>query len=76
MNTLTHAAARADDLIERSAVSLRNHTHQLQEGAVQARERTAGYIRDEPFKSMLIAAAGGALLMAVARMASRRRRMA
>ena len=38
---------------------------QLRDQAVRASDKTVGYIKDEPMKAMLIAAAAGAALMAL-----------
>lgn len=45
--------------------SLRDSSHQLRVKATHASEDTVNYIRDEPVKAMLIAAATGAALMAL-----------
>lgn len=70
---LVQAAERAESLVRQSADALRDHASQLRERAADASDRTAGYIRDEPLKSVLIAAAAGAALMAVANLALRSR---
>ncbi len=53
--------------------ALRARSSQLRDKALQASDRTVGYIKDEPFKSVLIAAAAGAALMALATLVSRSR---
>jgi ElaB/YqjD/DUF883 family membrane-anchored ribosome-binding protein len=45
--------------------SVRDGTHQLRVKAAHASEDTVNYIKHEPVKSMLIAAATGAALMAL-----------
>jgi ElaB/YqjD/DUF883 family membrane-anchored ribosome-binding protein len=45
--------------------SLRDASHQLQDGALHASDSTVRYIKHEPVKAMLIAAATGAALMAL-----------
>jgi ElaB/YqjD/DUF883 family membrane-anchored ribosome-binding protein len=45
--------------------AVKESTQQLREKAVQASDTTVSYIRDEPIKAMLIAAATGAALMAL-----------
>jgi ElaB/YqjD/DUF883 family membrane-anchored ribosome-binding protein len=70
---LVQAAERAESLVRQSADALRDHATNLRERAADASDRTASYIRDEPLKSVLIAAAAGAALMAVANLALRSR---
>ncbi|MGD9834925.1 MAG: hypothetical protein AB7U92_19395 [Piscinibacter sp.] len=70
---LVRAAERADDLIGRSANVLRDGAGQVRTKATEATERTADYIREQPVKSVLIAAAGGAALMALASYGASRR---
>lgn len=45
--------------------TLRDHGRELRLRAQVAGERTVGYIQDEPVKSVLVAAAAGAALMAL-----------
>ena len=59
----THAAARR----------VRDTSAQLRERALIASDNAVGYIKDEPIKAMLIAAATGAALMALVSLASRSR---
>lgn len=70
---LVKAAEEAESLVRRSAEALREQTAHLRERAAGATDRTAAYIRDEPLKSVLIAAAAGAALMAIANLAVRAR---
>lgn len=42
---------------------LRRRAHQVQDRALQARDSTVDYIQHQPVQALLIAAAGGALLM-------------
>jgi ElaB/YqjD/DUF883 family membrane-anchored ribosome-binding protein len=44
---------------------MRDASHQVRERALRVSDNTVGYVRDEPVKSMLIAAAAGAVMMAV-----------
>ncbi|KPF47790.1 hypothetical protein IP87_21050 [beta proteobacterium AAP121] len=62
----------AVDSAHRGAAALREGSHQLMDRAQHMRTDTVTYIRDEPVKSMLIAAAAGAALMALASLLSRR----
>ena len=59
------ASDDAVDLAQRGVQAVRDRTQHLRESAENASHRTLGYIRDEPIKSMLIAAATGAALMAL-----------
>lgn len=68
---LVKAAEEAESLVRRSAEALREQTAHLRERAASATDSTAAYIRDEPLKSVLIAAAAGAALMAVASLIAR-----
>ena len=45
--------------------AVRDTSQQVRERAVRVSDGTVGYIRDEPVKSVLIAAATGAVLMAL-----------
>jgi ElaB/YqjD/DUF883 family membrane-anchored ribosome-binding protein len=67
---LDRAAESVSDYARRGATSVRETTQQLRNKAGQASESTVNYIRDEPVKSMLIAAATGAALMALVSMLS------
>lgn len=57
----------ANDALGSLSHSLQSAQHQIREGAHHASDKTVAYIREEPVKSMLIAAATGAALMALAR---------
>lgn len=62
---------RASDMAHQSVQSVRDGGRKLRDSAVQVSEGTVQYVRDEPVKSMLIAAATGALLMALASLLAR-----
>jgi ElaB/YqjD/DUF883 family membrane-anchored ribosome-binding protein len=68
-------AARAADqairMSQRAVDALRQGSQELRARAVNASDATAGYVRDEPVKSILIAAAAGALLMALVNLVGR-----
>ncbi len=72
---LSRIANDAELLRQRSASALRTASFQVRESASRAGDSTVAYIRDEPVKSVLIAAAIGAasmvLLNAVSRAGSR-----
>lgn len=73
VQTLRNQAAPAIDrageqvsaFAHRSADRVRETQQQLRERAMRASDTTVSYIRDEPVKAMLIAAAAGAVLMAL-----------
>lgn len=56
---------QASTMAHRSVDALRERSLHLREQAVRASDGTLAYVRDEPVKSMLIAAAAGAAIMAV-----------
>ena len=62
LDEVTH---RASELAQHGVQSVRDTGRHLRASAVQVSESTVQYVRDEPVKSMLIAAATGALLMAL-----------
>ena len=63
--TITRIANDADQLRQRSVDALRSASFQVRESAMRASDNTVAYIRDEPVKSVLIAAAVGAASMAL-----------
>ena len=67
-------SAQADNALRRSLDALRDTTNQLREQATKATDMTAGRVRDEPLKSVLIAAAAGAALMVLLGLLSGSRR--
>jgi len=68
-----HASAQAIGAAQRGVTALRDSSQHMVDSAHRATENTATYIRDEPVKSMLMAAAAGATLMALVSMMSRSR---
>jgi len=62
---LSRFANDADELRRRSVDVIRGASSQVREGALRASGKSVAYIRDEPVKSVLIAAAVGALSMAL-----------
>lgn len=64
-------SAKAEAVANRGAEVVRETSAQLREKALRAQDTTVGYIKDEPVRSMLIAAATGAALMALISLASR-----
>ncbi len=68
---LDEATHRASELAHQSVQSVRDTGRRLRDSAVQVSEGTVQYVRDEPIKAMLIAAATGALLMALTSLLAR-----
>ena len=62
---LNRAGEQASALVQRGVDTVRETSQQLQDSAQRASNTTVKYIKDEPVKSMLIAAATGAALMAL-----------
>ena len=56
----SRAAAQVDDLTRRSVERAREAGTDVRDQVVRASDRTVGYIKDEPVKSVLVAAATGA----------------
>jgi ElaB/YqjD/DUF883 family membrane-anchored ribosome-binding protein len=74
MPVLNRVAAKAEELARRSADVVRDRSADMKDRAVRASDATIGYIKDEPVKAILIAAATGAALMALVSLLSRRAR--
>jgi ElaB/YqjD/DUF883 family membrane-anchored ribosome-binding protein len=70
---LERAANQASSLTHHGLDCLRESTHQLRLKAEHAQENTVNYIKHEPVKSVLIAAATGAALMALISLVSHSR---
>ena len=66
-----HAVKATQNAVNGAVDSVRDTSLQLRENAHRMSEKTAGYIKEEPMKSLLIAAATGAALMALVSLASR-----
>ncbi|HEY6514093.1 MAG TPA: hypothetical protein VI032_19100 [Burkholderiaceae bacterium] len=62
---IERAGEQANALAQRGIEAVRDRSHQLRDQAVRASDHTVGYIRHEPVKSVLIAAAAGAVLVAL-----------
>ncbi len=63
--TLSRIAAQSDELTRRSIERAREASEVAKDQAARAGDRTVGYIRDEPVKSVLIAVAAGAAIAAL-----------
>jgi ElaB/YqjD/DUF883 family membrane-anchored ribosome-binding protein len=70
---LNRATEQASALAKHGMDAVRESSQQLRYKARRASEGTVKYIKDEPVKSMLIAAATGAALMALVSLMSRSR---
>jgi ElaB/YqjD/DUF883 family membrane-anchored ribosome-binding protein len=70
---LNRVGEQASALASRGAAAVRDGSQQLRDRAMHASDSTIGYIKDEPVKAMLIAAATGAALMAMLSLLTRSR---
>ena len=70
---LNRLTSQAENAARRSVDAVRDTSAQLREKALRATDSTVGYIKDEPVKAILIAAATGAALMAMYTMLTRSR---
>jgi ElaB/YqjD/DUF883 family membrane-anchored ribosome-binding protein len=71
---LNRITAQAEEAARRGVEVVRDTSAQVRSKAVHATDTTVGYIKDEPIKAVLIAAATGAALMALIGLFSRSRR--
>jgi ElaB/YqjD/DUF883 family membrane-anchored ribosome-binding protein len=60
---LERAGEQAGALVQRGADAVRDGTQQLRDQTQRASDSTLNYIKDEPVKAVLIAAAAGAALV-------------
>ena len=67
---LNRGAEQAGALAQRSVDALRDGAQQLRDKALRASDSTVNYVKEEPVKAMLIAAATGAALMALVNLMS------
>jgi ElaB/YqjD/DUF883 family membrane-anchored ribosome-binding protein len=70
---LARAAEQATAFAQRGIDVVRDGSQQVRDKAQRASETTVRYIKDEPVKSVLIAAAAGAAIMALVSLLSRSR---
>lgn len=70
---MNRASEQVSAMAQRGLDSVRETSRQLRDQAQRASENTVSYIRVEPVKSILIAAATGAALMALVSLISRSR---
>ena len=73
---LNRSSEQIAALAQRGVDAVRNRSQQLRDKALRASDTTVGYIKDEPVKAMLIAAATGAALMALLGLLTRSRNRA
>lgn len=71
---MEEAGDKSRDMAHRAVEAVRGGTHQLHDKASHAGDSVVKYIRREPVKSVLIAAAAGAALMALVDLMLRTRR--
>ena len=74
MPLINRLSSQAETAARRGVDAVRDTSAQLRERAVKASDSTVGYIKDEPVKAMLIAAATGAALMALVSLITRSHR--
>jgi ElaB/YqjD/DUF883 family membrane-anchored ribosome-binding protein len=70
---INRVTTKAEDVAKRGMEAVRESSQQLREKALRASDSTVAYVKDEPVKAMLIAAATGALLMALVSLVARSR---
>ena len=70
---LERASHQISSLAHDGMDAVRDGSRQLRDSAQQASKHTVGYIRQEPVKAMLMAAATGAALMALVSLVTRSR---
>lgn len=69
---LDRASEQASALAQRGVDAWRDGSQHLRDASFRARDSTLDYIKDEPVKSVLIAAAAGAALVALVGLLGRR----
>jgi ElaB/YqjD/DUF883 family membrane-anchored ribosome-binding protein len=70
---IANVQGQARDLLQSGRDAVRHTSHQVSDAARHARDGTVSYVKEEPVKAMLIAAATGAALMALVSMVSHSR---
>lgn len=60
-SAISRATAQAEDMTRRGIERARQATATVREQAHRVSDQTVGYIKDEPVKAMLVAAAAGAV---------------
>ena len=72
---INRLSSQAETAARRGLDAVRDTSAQVRETALKASDSTVAYIKDEPLKAMLIAAATGAALMALVSLLGRSRSM-
>lgn len=70
---IDRTADQAADLARRGADALRERSRSIADGARASTDTLRHYVQDEPVKSVLMAAAAGAMLVTLARLLAPRR---
>jgi len=70
---INRVSSQAEAVAKRGMEAVRDSSQQLREKALRASDTTVAYVKDEPVKSMLIAAATGAALMGLITLMGRSR---
>ena len=70
---LSRVSSQAEAAARRGIEAVRDTSQQLRDRALRVSDTAVGYVKDEPIKAMLIAAATGALLMGIVALMSRSR---
>ena len=70
---INRLSSQAETAARRGLDAVRDTSAQVRETALKASDSTVAYIKDEPLKAMLIAAATGAALMALVSLLGRSR---
>ena len=70
---IDRVSAQAEAAARRGIEAVRGSSQQLRDKAARATDSTVAYVKDEPVKAMLIAAATGAALMALLNLMGRSR---
>ena len=68
---LNKVSSQAEAAARRGIEAVRDTSQQLRDKAVRASDSAVAYVKDEPIKAMLIAAATGAVLMGLIALLSR-----
>ncbi len=68
---LNRVSSQAEAAARRGIEAVRDTSQQLRERAMRVSDSAVGYVKDEPIKAMLIAAATGAALMGLIALLSR-----
>jgi ElaB/YqjD/DUF883 family membrane-anchored ribosome-binding protein len=73
VGVLHHALDEAGTLAQRGGDALRSTTHDVQARVQRVSQQTTDYVQHEPMKALLMAAATGAVLMALVGLMTRSR---